>query len=92
MSLLLKVRICQSRDVVSHNFKGTVYIADPSRESVRILNKTASAIWNAAKQPIYIRKIVELIEKEFNVSKQEAAKDVSNFVEKYFRLKLLREC
>ena len=91
MSLLLKVRVCQSRDVVSHSFKGTVYVADPSRGSVRILNKTASAIWNAVKQPVYIREIVELVEEEFNVSKPEATRDVSNFVKKYLRFKLFRK-
>lgn len=73
----------QNPQVVSHDFEGTAYIADLAKSEVRILNRTASAIWGKAAKGTTIKGAATEIAKKFSVSAPTAETDAAIFINNY---------
>lgn len=78
----------QNPKVISHNFGGTAYIADLDEGEVRILNRTASAIWEKAAKGTTIKAAAAEIAKKFSVSAAAARSDVAIFINNYLKKSL----
>lgn len=79
----------QNPKVVSHNFGGTAYIADPTKSEVRILNRTASVIWKKAARGITVKGLAAEIGQKFSVSAVTAQTDAAIFISNYLKKGLL---
>ena len=90
MTISLETKIRQAKSVVSYNFNGRVYLMDPDKNVVRILNDSASVIWKSAKRMKTIAEVSKIIQKQYNVSAEMAKKDTLEFVKKYISMGYLR--
>lgn len=87
MKLSLDSRVRQSDKVVSHQFEAAVYILDPRKNTIRVLNETASFIWNSIEKWQTVASVVNKIIKRFRVSRRKAETDVTKYLGKFYRLK-----
>jgi len=90
MTISLETKIHQTKTVISHDFDGHVYLLDPNKNVVRILNDSASVIWKSAKRMRTIAEVSKIIQKQYNVFAEMAKKDTLEFVKKYISLGYLR--
>lgn len=81
----VKAGFRQNPKVISHNFQGTAYIADLDKTEIRILNRTASAIWKKAAKGTTIKDAVAEISKKFSVSAATAEADAIMFINNYLK-------
>lgn len=85
----VKAGFRQNPQVVSHDFAGTAYIADLTKNEVRILNRTASAIWKKSAKGTTIKAAATEIAKKFSVSAVTARTDATKFISDYLKKGLL---
>lgn len=88
-STRVKAGFRQNPKVVSHDFEGAAYIADLDKGEVRILNRTASAIWGKAAKGTTIKAAATEIAKKFSVSAVTARTDATKFISDYLKKGLL---
>lgn len=88
-SISVEAGFRQNPKFVSHDFEGTAYIADLDKNEVRILNRTASAIWKKAAKGTTIKDAAREIFKKFSVSAATAETDVTIFINNYLKKDLV---
>lgn len=87
MKLSLDAKVRQSDSVVSHQFEGAVYILDPQKNAIRVLNDTASQIWNSIENWQTVSAVAGKLVKLFKVPRKKAENDVLRYLSKFVRLK-----
>lgn len=75
--------IKRNPEIISHNFDGTVYLIDSQGQTARILNRTASFVWEKTKKQISVGSLIGLVTAEFEVSADRAGKEVLGFISRY---------
>jgi hypothetical protein len=60
-------------------------------ESIYVLNPVASRIWGLLRSPTTAEQLVEIIAREFEVSSQEASRDVAEFLDALTTRGLIQE-
>jgi len=60
-------------------------------ESIYVLNPVAARIWGLLRSPTTAEQLVEIIEREFEVSPQEASRDVGEFLDSLTTRGLIQE-
>lgn len=84
MTSLTKTSIIKRNpEIISHNFGGIVYLIDSQGRTARVLNRTASFVWQKTGKPISVGDLIELVTAEFEVSPDRAGKEVLGFVNRY---------
>lgn len=86
MKLSLESKVRQSDKVVSHQFEGTVYILDPRKNTIRVLNKAAGFIWNSIEKWQTVSSVAGKLVGSFKVSRKKAENDVLGYLAKFVRL------
>lgn len=75
--------------VAYREIKGEVFIVDTESSFLHKLNETASFIWKCIKKGLEEKEIVENLIDEFDVSYEEAKKDLVEFLELLKEKKLI---
>lgn len=75
--------------IISHNFAGTVYLIDSRGRTARILNRTASFVWEKTKKQISVETLIGLVAEEFEASWDQAGRDIQQFISRYLKQGLL---
>lgn len=83
--------IRQKKSVISHLFDGIAYIVEPNGKTVRVLNETASFLWEGAKRPISVSELSQRLMNSYKVSKEKALSDVQRFTREYLKAGLFEE-
>ncbi|MBI5620159.1 PqqD family protein [Candidatus Gottesmanbacteria bacterium] len=89
MTLTLNTILRINNTLIQKEHNGTIYIVDPTTETIHTLNETASAIWRYLYKPRSIKNIIRLVTEEFDVGSERAKEDVIKFLTDYFNKNLL---
>lgn len=84
--------IVQRKPGVYSKRVGSVWlILEPGKKYIRHLNSVAGFVWSMTERPVSVRAITEAVTARYDVSANEAQKDVSEFVTGYLREGFLEE-
>ena len=72
--------LTKSPDAAHRTYDGQATIVLPSRAEVKVLNEMGSAIWNSIDGRKTLSEILEEMLVEFNVPRDEAERDLVDFV------------
>jgi len=89
VKLNLSTKIKRNKDIVFKEVDGMVYILDSQKSIIRTLNGTASLVWRSLNKPQSIKKLTQLLSKNFKVEEKEASSDLKRFVLQYLKEELL---
>lgn len=91
MKLSLKSKVRQSNKVISHEFERAIYILDPHKNTVRMLNNTAGFIWNSIDKWQTVATVADKLTNQFKVSRRKAEDDVLRFLSKFAKLNYISD-
>ncbi len=86
MKLSLNSKVRQSDKVISHDFGGTVYILDPRKNTIRMLNNCAGVIWEYTKKRRTVDSVITEVMRVFEVSGPKARRDTISYLAKLIGL------
>lgn len=72
-------------------FEGEIIIAVPGGEYMEVLNETGSRIWDLLDGSRGLKAIAAVIAEEYDVTPEDAERDVREFVEELSRRRLLEQ-
>ena len=81
MLITLDMIPLQEQDVVSRTIDGEAVLVTPAQGEVKVINEVGARIWEVCDGQISASQIVELICNEYQVERDQAEKDVLEFLE-----------
>lgn len=79
----------RNNSIYSKKIDNKWIILEKNKKYTQELNNTASFIWELCEKPIETGEIIQKICLEFDVDKNQAAKDVQNFIKEYLEKEFL---
>ncbi len=86
-----KMNIIQNKDIAWQVYDGEAVLVDSKDGVCRVLNDTATVIWNACSEPASLSEVVDAVCSEFEAERSEVEKDVEETVRDFLEKKLLKE-
>jgi len=77
------MKFIQNKKIFTKKIKGMYFLLEPNKRFMRELNDVAGFIWNKLEKPMSIKKLTELICKNYSVTQIVAEKDIKNFIHDY---------
>lgn len=82
-------RFIPAKHLITKFLGEQAFIFDSKRVQVHTLNETASLIWQLVNKKHSLKQIITEICRQYDVSEKQAKKDVTEFIEKYIRKKMV---
>lgn len=83
--------IIKSKKIASRVIKGETFIVTPFDSTLHMLNPLGTKIWQLLDERNTIEEIVTKICEEYEVSKEEARKDIQEFVDELKKKKIIEK-
>jgi len=81
VAALVRTPSCVTRAIAGETLVIPIARSTADLESIFTLNAVASRIWQLLESPVSPSRLVETIEREFDVSEADAARDVAEFLD-----------
>lgn len=81
--------LARGNDYVFNEIDGEVVMMNIETGAYASMNDTGKAIWNLLEQPVSIDAVIEALVREYNISAEQCAKDITPFIEKMIAQKIV---
>jgi len=88
--LSLETTICRDTSQVFSDFNGEVVMLNVQKGAYHAMNEVGSAIWNELSEPASVKRLIEKLISEYDVSEERCYEEVISFLNELLKEKIIK--